>query len=475
MIDSRSEIHPDWVQLAIKSIELAGRGYVDDFIIVKNTDRAKTIGKCWNSAVKKVKNEWVFFMGDDDWVVPDFFQVFNNWIEKKDKNPVNITSNMTVYNETGKAIDLTHLQRPHTGFWKTEYVKKHPFNEKLTKGIDREYVEEVEKRGDFRLCVHYYAGYHYRQHDDYSCAGKIKLVKEPGDFYINARYPTFIAPVAERLKSDYTVTVDNHPFDPLLARNAKVMWCDWGDDNAVKIADWETDAVKILRIHAYEVFGRNLFYIDFNKFDKVIFVAEHIKEYAERSIGYKINNAVVIPNGISIPKYSLNKVKNNRIAWAGNIDRKKGAGELIMLANNFPEYEFCVAGKWHEKDVGEFFVQMAPDNVSVEPYSYDITEFFKDKTYYLNTSMREGCPVTPLQAMAAGLKPVIRKWYGADKYLPKEWLWSDYAEFNSILDGAYAPERYRDYVETRYNFDVMYDKFKEIIDGYDKGSIAGTG
>jgi glycosyltransferase involved in cell wall biosynthesis len=363
----------------------------------------------------------------------------------------------------------SNLNRPHTGMWKTEYLRKYPFNEKLKKGIDREYVEEVEKRGDYRLMIHYYAGYHYRQHGDYSCAGKINLLKDnEAEIYINAKYPTFISGVADYLEKDgYSVFLDNHPFEPQLANNAKLIWCDWGDENAYKIANYVTDAVKILRIHAYEVFTGNIHYIDFDRFDKVIFVASHILEYARKKTGKKIENAIIIPNGIKMGDFTIpldGKEQNNKIAWAGNIDRKKGAGELMLIAEHFSEYEFHVAGKWYEQDVGEYFTKMKPDNLILNPYSYSLNNFFSDKTYYLNTSMREGCPVTPLQAMAAGLKPLIRNWYGADKYLPKYWVWKDFAELNTILTGSYDEWRYRDYVENNYNFSNMYDKIKGIVD-----------
>jgi glycosyltransferase involved in cell wall biosynthesis len=467
MIDSRSEVHPDWVNLSLNSIRKAEELYpLEKLIVVKNTDRKKTIGQCWNEALQYVETEWTMFFADDDWITPDFLFVYHYWTTRKETNrSVAIQSHMTVYNETEKGDVYNTLERCHTGMWRTEYLREHPFNEKLEKGIDREYVEECDKRGDFRLVIHYYHGYHYRQHEDYSCAGKIRLIKESGDLYFNARYPIFIQPVTERLKKNYTVTLDNHPFDPQVAKGAKVMWCDWADENAFNISEYDNGVPKILRLHAYEAFGSMIHYIDFDKFEKVIFVAKHIKDYVERQIKKKLKNAVVIPNGVNVSDYYIpdDKEKNNKIAWAGQIGRKKGALLLLFLAEHFPDYEFHIAGKYDEKDIAELFHQRMPDNMFIHPYSYNIKEFFKDKTYYLNTSPREGCPITPLQAMASGLKPIIYKWSGAEDYMPSYWLFKDVNEFDMILKGEYDPWRYREYVENNYNFNVMYDKFVEII------------
>ena len=154
--------------------------------------------------------------------------------------------------------------------------------------------------------------------------------------------------------------------------------------------------------------------------------------------------------------------KNNKIAWAGTIGRKKGVDLLMMLANENPDYEFHVAGKFEEEDIAQWVWEKKPDNFIVHEYQYDIKEFFKDKTYVLNTSPREGCPVTVLEGMACGCKPVIFDWIGA-KEIFGDYVFKTNKEFRNILESDYIPEAYRHFVKINYNLDDTVQKIKELI------------
>lgn len=469
MIDSRSDRHPDWVQTAINSVKK--QTYPVKFLVVDNVGRKKTIGQCWNEAVKHINTPWTFFLGDDDWISPDLCGLFAYYAQRPDlQHAVSFTTNMTVYREEAKETRTKELPRPHTGCWKTEYLRKYPFNEKLEKGIDREYIEEVEKRGDTKILIHYHAGYHYRQHDDYSCAGKISLKPQSGEIYINSRYPIHVSNIAERLKKDYSVTLDNHPFDPLSTRGAKLWFCDWGNENAAAMGSYETDVPKILRIHAYEVFTQLLHHIPFDNYDMVIFVAEHIKEYAEKVLNRTIEQAMVIPNAVSMETFRIPEGKqlNNKIAYAGELSRKKGLPLLMFIAEHFPEYEFHLAGKFNEPDMAEFFYQKAPGNIYLEPFSYDLNKFFEDKTYYLHTSPREGCPVTPLQAMAAGLQPLIYDAIGMQDIFTSTQTFSNLHDLQDLLTWPVNFVSNRGFVNQNHNIEFIYPIWENLINGYIK-------
>lgn len=477
MIDSRSDLHPEWVQAAIRSVEKQTIPVA--FIVVNNVGRKKTIGECWNKAVAQAETDWILFLGDDDFIAPNYCETLMYYAKRPElSHAVSFTTHMIVFREQPDGSTYRqYLPRPCTGMWKREYVLKYPFNEKLPKGIDREYIEEVEKRGDTKILIDHNIGYFYRQHDDYSCAGKISLKKEAGEIYVNSRYPIHTSPITERLKKTFSgIVLDSQPFDPDADHECKVLWSDWGNENAVKISHYKTDAKKILRIHAYEVFTQMLHYIDLGAFDKVIFVAKHIRDYAEKVLGRRLENAVVIPNGVDTEAFNIapGKAQNNRIAYAGELSRKKGVQLLLWLARELPDYAFHVAGKFNEPDIAEYFHKRKPVNVILQPYSYDLNDFFKDKAYILNTSPREGCPVTMLQGMAAGLQPLTYEWVGAEDvfqtYYPA--TFNNLKGLKYLLNLPYDPGVHRRYVKTYHDLDKIAAKFKEILEDVTGGNLS---
>lgn len=452
IIDSRSKIHPEWVQAAIQSSQ--EQTVPVDIIVVENTERDKTIGKCWNAATKEAKTEWVYFLGDDNWMARDAIQVLLN---HTDKPAVYLTTFMTMYD--GEVF--RSVPRQCTGMWKRDYILKYPFNEELKSGIDREYLEESKKRGDTGIIVPYYYGIYDRRHDDHrSTKIVLSAPKEKVDIYVTGTgSQNFIAPLVKGWRDEgKTVFISMSPFLPEI--KSDIIWCEWGNENAVVVQDFETDAKKYLRIHAYEVFSPNIYYFKWDKWDKVFFIAEHIKDYVESKVG-KIPNAVVVPVGIETENFKVREnTWNKKIAFAGQIARKKGAGELMFLANSLPEYEFHIAGKYIEEDVAEYFNKMKPDNMFIHPFSYDLKEWFQDYTYYLNTSIREGNPITVLEACASGLKPLVRNWIGADNIF-KGYTYSNIQQLKGLLQSPYDPTEYRQFAE---QFD--FKKTLKEINGY---------
>lgn len=453
VIDSRSKIHPDWVELCKDSILKQTRP-VDELIIVDNTDRDKTIGECWNEAVKEATGDWIFFVGDDCWIARDCVQVMMN---HSDTHLPCVTTYMTMFDEKGYTV----VQRPCTGMWKRDYLLKHPFNETLDKGIDREYFEEAVKRGDGYYLINYYFGHFDRRHDDHR-SGKVVLEapKNTEIYVTSSGGVNFVSPLVREWRKEHEVFLSAQPFDPLI--KSDIIWCEWANENAVAVADFKTTAKKILRLHSYEAFTQAIYYIDFSKFDKVIFIADHIKEFVESKVG-KIPNAVVIPVGVETNKFSIGEIKNVKyVAYAGQISRKKGVGELILIANSFPDYQFFVAGKFVEDDVARVFNENIPENITLEPYSYNLNEFFRNKSYIINTSLREGNPITVLEGMSAGLKPIVNNWIGA-KDIYNGYTYKNFNELNALLHTPLNPKDYRQFVIDNFDFNKTVEKINEHV------------
>ena len=467
IIDSRSKVKPEWVNGAIESA--INQNIPVETIVIPNTDNLKTIGECWNEGVIQATTNYCLFLGDDDFLSFDTAELLYRWFnsEKIKNSRVQCVSNfMTAFeDETGKK---TALARQHTGMWKRDYLLKYPFNEKLRKGIDREYQEEAIKRGDLVTIVEYSFSYFYRKHNLPSCAGDITFIEKPADYYFLTSNRIFLHSITERFAKKVgkdNIIISPHTNEETVNK-AKVIWVEWANEKAVEIQNASIDAYKILRLHAYEAFSDTIKKLDLNKFDKVIFIDHYIKDYVERQYG-KVKGAVVIPNGVEVDRYKIepNKQRNNKIAFAGYLTRKKGIGELVLLAESFPEYEFHLAGRYQEDDIADYFNHKMPKNVFMNEWKYDtaMDDFYKDKSFILNTSLRESQGMTIMEGMACGLSPLIRGWIGSDEVYKKEWIYNSIEDFRRLLENPIDPEECRKFVVDNYSIDNIYPKLEELL------------
>ena len=98
-------------------------------------------------------------------------------------------------------------------------------------------------------------------------------------------------------------------------------------------------------------------------------------------------------------------------------------------------------------------------------WTTDLNEFFKDKTYVLNTSPRESQCMSVMEGMAAGLKPLVYDWVGADK-LYGEHVWKTVTEFRKMLNTSYNPERYRKVIKDNYSSVILNRRVKNLIEEF---------
>ena len=286
--------------------------------------------------------------------------------------------------------------------------------------------------------------------------------KKKGNLYVIASLPIFIEPYLLRFDKDYNIMFEAR-FNPDTAERADVIFCDWADYNAIAMSHSDVKAKKIIRLHAYEAYNGFLNKIDFNNVDKVIFVADHIKNHVIKNGDLK---AEVISNGVDLGKFQIAKEKefNNKIAWSGYICNKKGAVLLLTVAKSLPDYEFHVCGTFQEADVRILFETKKPDNLFLYPWQEDLNSFFADKTFILNTSPREGCPVSVLEGMACGLTPLVYNWIGSEKYLNLHSIWENIEELEVLLKSPRKFNDNRTIVKERYDFEDKLNSLENVID-----------
>jgi|TARA_Y100000296_G_scaffold23787_1_gene28129 glycosyltransferase involved in cell wall biosynthesis len=469
MIDWRNN---QWVQEAIESVNSQSLK-PKEFIIVKNHDNDLTIGAGWNKGVKQATADWVLFIGDDDKISQDYLHsllaTLDRAIEKGVKNPVCVTSYLTAFTATGAGPIPGRMP---TGMWKREFLLEHPFDESLKRLVDAKYINKHihdEDNGDLVCAVHQY-GYFYRQHENKTSAhinvtDKDDLVSSgEGDkkLVIYDRIGSFTDALSAKYLPDFKI-IKAAGFRKETYDWADTAFFEWCDQNLIAGTAAAKNGTKIVtRLHSYEAFTNMPDQVNWNKVDKVIFVAPHIRDFVLKRTPIDQSKTVVIPNGIDIDKYSLwTGERNKKIAYAGYLAQKKGVQLLMFLARCLPDYEFHVAGAIQEMDIEQYLEHIKPDNVVTYPWQTDMSNFYQDKSFVLNCSPRESQSMATMEAMACGLKPLVHDWVGAGEIYGKTWKSLD--DLKELLDEPLTPKRYRRFVKERYSQNEMVNQIRRIL------------
>jgi len=248
-------------------------------------------------------------------------------------------------------------------------------------------------------------------------------------------YPTFIQQLMQDLRAiGYECEHFSH-FDKNIMPRCDVIWADFACEEAIKVQEYLTPAIKILRIHRYECYTDLITAIVPSAWDKIIFVNEAYKLKVEEVLG-KLKNAVVLPNYLNPDnyKYPEDKKPNNKIAIAGFINARKGIDVVCMLAQEMSEYEFHIVGKIQDYALWDYIKINSPKNIYWYEWTDDLVSFFADKTYYLNTSIAEAQSVSVTEAMLCGLKPLVRNWFGATNIYRPEYIWSNPTQLKEMFN-----------------------------------------
>jgi len=293
----------------------------------------------------------------------------------------------------------------------------------------------------------------------------------------------FMVPVAKGLeKRGYGVRVvadnnDQSIVDAVIWSD--VVWLEWGNELAMRLT---TDAGLlngrnvIIRIHSYETFLPYIKYINYDRIDCLIFVAEHIKDLVLDQVP-KITKMVkdirVIPNGVDLDAIPFKeRGPGNNLAYIGYINFKKGPMLLMQafahLSKINPDLRLHVAGQFQEPRYELYFKQFLEhtglmDKATFYGHVTDIPAWLEDKHYIISTSVLESQGMGIMEAMAAGVKPLIHNFYGAKEVYEEEYLWTTFEELDDCLK-LYDSHNYREWVSVNYSLSRTLDNLESALE-----------
>jgi glycosyltransferase involved in cell wall biosynthesis len=245
---------------------------------------------------------------------------------------------------------------------------------------------------------------------------------------------------------------------------ADISWFEWCDELLIYGSKLPlAESKKILcRLHSYEAFTSYINQVKWSSVDKVIFVAEHIKQYVlEHESSIQENQVAVIPNGIDLGKFAYEERKKGfNIAFVGYINYKKGPMLLLQSFKSIFDYDqrykLHIAGEFQDPRYALYFKQMIVElglekNVFFHGWQKDINKWLEDKNYIISTSVLESQHLSIMEAMAKGIKPLVHNFVGAKKVYDKRFVWNTPNDLIKLIKDEYKSKEYHQFVSDNYN------------------------
>lgn len=275
-----------------------------------------------------------------------------------------------------------------------------------------------------------------------------------------------------------------------LITQADTVFCEWMLGNAIWYGkNKQSGQTLIGRFHAQELRSSLFNKLQFDEFDRVIFVGPHILRQAKARNNVLDKNGIVIYNGVDVEAMqSVQRKKTNGkvLGLVGIVPKSKrldlALDILKELRKNDVDYTLRIKSKRPED-----FPWMAncPDDmvwykeqyrrlnedpllkcaVTFDSHGDDMPEWYAGIDFVLSTSDFESFHFTIADGAAAGCAPVILPWTGADEIYPKEWISLNYkSAAESIMN--YSQDRNKLVEFVKCNFDIkkiVREIMREIV------------
>jgi len=293
--------------------------------------------------------------------------------------------------------------------------------------------------------------------------------------FVKPGLDSFLGDIIKSLSSDYIikkiVVTNNKQVDEGMEW-ADICWFEWCDELIAYGSKLESATHKdiICRLHSYEAFTEYPLNVNWQNINKLIFVAEHIRNIVlEKVNSLKNEQTIVIPNGLDLEKLRFKPRKSGfKIAYVGYINFKKGPMLLLhvfkAIFDRDSRYKMYIAGTFQDERDVLYYRQMIREmgldnNVFYEGWQNNLDQWLEDKNYILCTSLLESQNISVMQAMSKGIKPLIHNFIGAKGIYPEKYLWTTIGDCLKIIDQRdYNSIEYRNYIETNFALKTQLER-----------------
>ncbi|WP_353979043.1 glycosyltransferase [Salinicola endophyticus] len=245
-----------------------------------------------------------------------------------------------------------------------------------------------------------------------------------------------------------------------LVKQADTIFCEWMLGNAIWYAKNKLDSQALFgRLHAQELRSPLFEKIQFDRFDKVVFVGPHMLRNAQKRNASLSNNAILVYNGVDVEKLRSvprKKMDAKVLGLVGMVPRSKrldlaldvlrelrreDRGYVLKVKGKRPEDYPWMANRldemeWYREQYRRLNEDpLLKDSVIFDPHGDDMPQWYSEVDYILSVSDHESFHLAIAEGASAGCYPLTLPWEGADEIYPKNWIFkSTQAMVSAILN-----------------------------------------
>ncbi|NLH15238.1 MAG: glycosyltransferase [Phycisphaerae bacterium] len=299
-------------------------------------------------------------------------------------------------------------------------------------------------------------------------------------FFCGGDGPTFLRQIEAFVRLRFPVRIfegNTIPEVHQLMNHSDISWFEWCTELAEIGSRHAARCKKIIRLHRYEAYLDWPKRVNWDSVDVLItvgnrFVREALLEQ-QPNLASRIRMET-IPNGVDLDRIRFQRRKRGkRLAFIGDTRMVKNPMLLLQCMDELhhcdSDYHLHIAGKIQDKSLDQYLRHMVRslglgNVVHFDGWQEDIPAWLADKHYIVCTSVIESQGMGILEAMAAGLKPVIHDFPGAQDTFGSEWLFRTPREFRNRIESTdYFPQQYRAFVERKYSLVRQLDRVGGVL------------
>lgn len=272
-----------------------------------------------------------------------------------------------------------------------------------------------------------------------------------------------------------------------IAEPGSMVWLEGCDERVVALSRMPKICPLILRLRPGDAMQSWLDQIQWEQINTVIVtgLGTEYETFLERVEGIEKRTRVAhIPDGVDCREYGfVCKQRGKNLAYIGPLTAEANPMLLLhcMQKLNYldPVYRLYLAATGSDQQTESYLRHMSEQMrlsgvVVLDPMPRNLNSWLRDKHYIVAAGIQGQGWDGVLKGMAAGLRPVVANYPGVDERLDREFVFDLAEDFcRQVQSGSYEPQRYREWVESRYSQRAVFRAWNDELYRWEKSLDKG--